>query len=289
MKKALVAGLLIAGCTAYHAMKQVPIPEGAEEHKNIAYYTGSGADEEKHRLDVYAPADGPGLPVVVFIHGGAWRFGDRDTRFDTYQKLGRKLAARGIITVVPSYRLAPEHKYPSFVQDAARAVRWVQDNIESHGGNPRRLVLMGHSAGAHIAALLAADPRWLEEAGADPAHIAGVIGISGPYDIVATENKMSRMVHSAFGDDPKTWRDASVGTHVGESALPPFLLAVASRDPESLHQHALELIAAIRKTGGRVRRFEAKGRNHFSVIVRLGDEDDPLGDAVEAFAKESSK
>jgi acetyl esterase/lipase len=270
-------------------MKQVPLPEGAEEHKNIAYYAGPGADEEKHRLDVYSPSGGPGLPVVVFIHGGAWRFGDRDTRFDTYQKLGRKLAARGILTVVPSYRLAPEHKYPAFVKDAARAVKWVQENIDRYGGDPRRLVLMGHSAGAHIAALLAADLRWLKEAGADPARIAGVIGISGPYDIVATQKKMSRMVHSAFGDDHTNRRDASVETHEGKSPLPPFLLAVASRDPESLHQHALELITAIRKAGGQVRRFEAKGRNHFSVIVRLGDADDPLGDAVEAFVKRVSK
>jgi len=270
-------------------MKQVPLPEGAAEHKNIAYYTGPGADRDKHRLDVYVPAGGPELPVVVFIHGGAWRFGDRDTRFDTYQKLGRKLAARGILTVVPSYRLAPGHKYPAFVQDAARAVKWVEENIAEYGGNSRRLILMGHSAGAHIAALLAADHHWLKEAGADPARIAGVAGISGPYDIVATEKKMSRMVHSAFGEDPATWSDASVETHVGESPLPPFLLAVASRDPESLHQHALELITAIRKAGGRARRFEAKGRNHFSVIVRLGDQDDLLGDAVEAFVKQVSK
>ncbi len=266
-------------------MKQVPLPEGAEEHRNIAYYTGPGADEEKHRLDVYVPSGGPGLTVVVFIHGGAWRFGDRDTRFDTYQKLGRKLASRGILTVVPSYRLAPDHKYPAFVRDAARAVGWVQENIAGYGGNPERLFLMGHSAGAHIAALLAAEPRWLEETGADPVRIAGVIGISGPYDIAATEKKIPSMVHSAFGDDPKTWRDASVKTHVGESPLPPFLLAVAARDPDSLLHHARDLLGAIRRAGGRARRYEAKGRNHFSVIARLGDADDPLGDAIEAFIK----
>jgi acetyl esterase/lipase len=266
-------------------MKQVPLPAGAEEHRDITYYAGPGAEGNKHRLDIWVPAGGPGLPVVVFIHGGAWRFGDRDTRFDTYQKLGRKLAARGILTVVPSYRLAPEHQYPAFVQDAARAVKWVQENIAGYGGDPRRLVLMGHSAGAHIAALLAADPRWLKEAGADPARISGVIGISGPYDIVATEKRMSGMIRDAFGDDPATWSDASVGTHVRQPPRPRFLLAVASRDPESLHRQALALLEAIRKAGGRVRLFEAKNRNHFSVMIRLGEVGDPLGDAVEAFAK----
>lgn len=288
MKRILALGLFLAGCTAYHAMKQVPLPEGAREFKDIAYYQGADPDPEKHRLDVYVPPGAGPHPVVVFFHGGAWKRGDRDTRLDLYEKLARKFMARGILMVVPSYRLAPEHKYPAFVVDAARAVKWVQDNIASYGGRTPGIFLMGHSAGAHISALLVANPVFLKEAGANASGIAGVVGISGPYDIVDTGGRLRGMTEDAFGPDPAVWKQATVMTHLGAAPPPPFLVVVAHRDPESLHRQADELIRAIRKSGGRVQRFEAKGRGHISEIVRLGDPGDPLGDAVERFIKQSS-
>lgn len=285
MKKTVLLCLFIASCTAYHALKQVPPPEGAREHKDIAYYQGPGQDYEKHRLDVYSPGGDAGVPVVVFIHGGSWKRGDRDVRLDTYQKLARKFMARGLLVVVPSYRLAPEHKFPAFVRDVARAVAWVQQNIEKYGGDPQRMFLMGHSAGAHIAALLGADPRWLEEAGADHSRIEGVVGLSGPYDIVYTGGRVSFLAEDAFGEDRQVWKQATVKTHLGKGRLPRFLVAVANWDPGSLHRQADDLIQAIREAGGEVKRFEAKGRGHISIIVRLGEPDDPLSQAIEDFIR----
>jgi len=273
------------GCNTFYAMRSVPLPQGARELRNVTYFQGQTADADKHRLDIYIPAGKRTHPVLVFIHGGAWTRGDRDNVFDVYRKLGHKLAARGILTVVPSYRLAPRHKYPAFMRDAARALAWVQRNIGNYGGDPGKIYLMGHSAGAQIAALLVCAPRFLIKAGADPARIAGVVGISGPYDIEYMEKDVPELTREAFGGDRRTWRDASPATHVGHGRLPPFLIATGWRDPQALQHQARAFTKALRGAGTKVSTFEAAERNHFTIIIRLAEPGDPLGDAIVSFVK----
>ena len=142
---------------------------------------------------------------------------------------------------------------------------------------------MGHSAGAHLVALVATDPVYLKREGVDPAYIKGVIAISGPYDINMMAEKVPKLAREAFGDDQKAWIDASAATHLGNASLPKFLVAIGDGDPEGLHQQARTFIKAIRRAGGRVKRVLARGRNHFRIIYRLGEKDDALGDAVKAF------
>ena len=279
------ACLTCSGCNTFYAMRSVPLPPGVSEIKDVTYFRGAAADADKHRLDIYVPAGKRAHPVLVFIFGGAWTRGDRVGAFDVYQKLGHKLAARGILTVVPSYRLAPRHKYPAFMRDAARAVAWVQHNIGRYGGAAGKIYLMGHSAGAQIAALLVCAPRFLKSAGADPAGIAGVVGISGPYDIAFMEKDVPDLTREAFGADPRIWRDASPATHLGRGRLPPFLITRGSRDPQALQHQAQAFTKGLRQAAATVSTFEAAGRNHFTIIIRLAEPGDPLGDAIESFVK----
>jgi len=146
-------------------------------HADIAY----GSDPQ-HRLDVYVPDEAAAVlsPVVVFWHGGHWRFGDkRDYRF-----VGAALAGSGFNAVLPNYRHYPQVKMPGFMDDAARAALWSAAHAGDYGGDPRRLYLMGHSAGAHMAALLTLDARYLAAAGEPAPQVAGVVGLSGAYDFL---------------------------------------------------------------------------------------------------------
>lgn len=156
--------------------------------EGIAY-----GDHPRQRLDVYAPTtpalDG-GWPVVVFFYGGSWNRGERDD----YRFVGRVLAARGILTLVADYRLYPAVRYPDFLRDGASALAWSFEHAERLGGDADRIFVMGHSAGAYNAAMLALDPRWLEGVGRAPRELAGFIGLAGPYDFLPTENPDARPV-----------------------------------------------------------------------------------------------
>ncbi|HEY0033482.1 MAG TPA: alpha/beta hydrolase, partial [Devosia sp.] len=141
------------------------------------------ADGPRHKLDVYAPeARGAAAPVVFFIYGGGWSRGERSD----YQFVGRALASRGFVVVIADYRLVPEVQYPQFLEDSARALKWTQDNIAQYGGDPNRLFLAGHSAGAYNAVMLSLDPSFLRDYGVTM-PILGVAALSGPYDFYPFE------------------------------------------------------------------------------------------------------
>jgi len=140
------------------------------------------ASEDRGHFDVYAPPrPSPRTPVAVFLYGGSWQSGDKAL----YRFVGRSLASRGIITVIPDYRVYPEVRYPAFLRDNARAVAFAKQHAAEWGGDPGRLFLIGHSAGAYNAAMLALDRRWLGEVGLDPRRdLAGFVGLAGPYDFL---------------------------------------------------------------------------------------------------------
>ena len=154
----------------------------ADLKTNVAY-----GNLPRQKLDIYTPAgDAPtdGWPVVVFFYGGSWNTGERaDYRF-----VGEAMASRGILTLVADYRLYPQVRYPDFLIDSANALDWGLDNAARLGGNPKRVFVMGHSAGGYNAAMLALDPRWLKAAGHSPSELAGWIGLAGPYDLFPTRN-----------------------------------------------------------------------------------------------------
>jgi acetyl esterase/lipase len=281
--------LLLSSCALKSVLKTVSLPEGGREVRDVVYWHGEDFDEQKHKLDIYAPP-GPGpFPVLVFVHGGGWRLGDRQQFMASYIKLGRRMAGRGVIAVVTSYRLSPEHKHPAQIRDVSRALGWTLKHIGEYGGDPSRVYAMGHSAGAQLVALAACDKRWLEEVGASPQQLAGVIGVSGPYDVAHLGRSLFTgglpMVIPAFGSDEAVWSDVSPATHLREHLPPPFFIGWADGDFEVIRGDAKHFIEALTDVGAEVDTFQGTFDDHFSVITNFADDSDRLAERVLRFMK----
>jgi len=234
-----VTALFLAGCERLGFLAvNVPAAFGSyKRHANIAY----GADPQQ-RLDVYVPESAAlePRPVVVFWHGGRWRFGDKaDYRF-----VGAALAESGYVTVVANYRHYPQTKMPGFMHDAAQATLWAAAHANEYGGARERLYLMGHSAGAHLAALVTLDPRYFAAAGQSAPHIAGVIGLSGPYDFLPL---LEPDVQDMFGPPPLYPESQPI--IVVRADAPPMLLVHGLMDETVLPKNSRNFAAALRTLG----------------------------------------
>ena len=196
----------------------------------------------RHKLDIYTPEKGAAnSPVVVFFMGGNWVTGERND----FAFVGRALASRGYVVVIPDYRLYPEVKYPDFLDDSAQAVAWTAREIASFGGDPKRLYVMGHSAGAYNAAMVSLDPKYLARQGMKASALRGWIGMAGPYDFLPIENTTTRPVFH-FPDTPP---DSQPINHVAKDS-PPTLLIAANTD---------NLVNPVRNTGGLAKKLRANG------------------------------
>ncbi len=219
------------------------------------------ADGVRHKLDVYAPeARGAAAPVVFFIYGGGWNRGERSD----YQFVGRALAARGFVTVIADYRLVPEVKYPEFLEDNASALRWVQDNIANYGGDPSRLFLAGHSAGAYNAVMLALDPSFLREYGFD-LPIRGVAALSGPYDFYPFEYGE---VQNAFGSAPNP--EGTQPINLVTADAPPMYLATGTTDPIVRMQNTERFAQKLKDSGIWVTTRYYEGFGHMEPVIAMG-------------------
>jgi acetyl esterase/lipase len=179
------------------------------------------ADGARHTLDVCRPRTAAAAPVVMFFYGGGWSSGSKGL----YRYAAKALARRGYVAVVPDYRIYPEVRYPDFLDDGARAVRWVKDNAARFGGDPQNIFLMGHSAGAHIAAMLAVDGSWLQKVGLVPGReIAGLIGVAGPYDFLPLRDETLKIIFGG-ANRPETQPISYV-----TSGAPPALLLSGGAD-----------------------------------------------------------
>lgn len=255
----LAASLAIAvptlGCTPARLLNSLITDDGYRVHRDIEY-----GDASRHRLDIYIPdnvaADGR---VAVFFYGGRWENG---AKVD-YLFVGQALASQGIITVIADYRLHPDVKFPSFVEDGAKAVGWVHRNIHAHGGDPERLYLIGHSAGAHLAAMLALDPRFLAAEDVGSEDIAGLIGLAGPYDFLPIEDPVTKKVF-AVGD-----LQATQPINHASSRSPSTLLLTGKDDETVLPRNSGLLGEAIDRAGGdaEIRLYDRIG--HIGIILAL--------------------
>ncbi|MFC5479371.1 alpha/beta hydrolase [Massilia suwonensis] len=270
-----LAGLLSA-CSPLSLVNAVS-PAGSVQASSAIRY-GSDA---RNMLDVYRPVAGlENAPVIVFFFGGNWVSGKRED----YAFVGRALAARGFVVVVPDYRLYPQVRYPDFLLDGAGAVAWTVREIARYGGDPQHIFLMGHSAGAYNAAMLALDPRWLGKEGLDPKLLRGWIGLAGPYDFLPVTNRTTQPVFNA----PDTPPDSQPVNHVSASA-PPALLIAANKD---------SVVNPARNTGGMaaklrayhvpVRELYVDGVGHATLVASLSNSLKGLAptlDAVERFVR----
>ena len=214
--------------------------------------------DPRQRLDVYAPA-GRDLPVVVFLYGGGWYGGERGM----YPFVGASLGAKGVLTVIPDYRVYPQVRFPDFVDDAARAVAWTRAHAAEYGGDPRRIFLIGHSAGAHIAALLTLDKHYLTAVGLDPdKDIAGMAGLAGPYDFLPLTEDIYKAIFAPAAGDMAVTQPISFA----RGDAPPMLLLAGSADRVVLPRNTVNLAAAIRADGGRVAERIYPGIGHPLVL-----------------------
>ena len=228
-------------------------PSGAwEEHRGLAYGQG-----QRQKLDVYRPRHAAKAPVVVFFYGGSWQGGSRGL----YPFVGASLAAQGVVTVVPDYSIFPLARFPTFVEDAARAVRFARTSAAQWGGDPLRLVLMGHSAGAYVAAMLSFDRQWLEQVGLNSqTDLAGFIGLAGPYDFLPIE---SRTLRTIFGGANRT-ETQPISFVTGKEA--PSLLITARRDRLVSPGNSRRMAAKIRDHGGVAEELTYGGVGHLTLI-----------------------
>ena len=205
--------------------------------RRIAHDLAYGGDP-RQRLGLFAPraaSDEP-LPAILFFYGGSWRSGFREG----YEFVGRALAAQGFLVGIADYRQIPDGRFPIFLEDCAAAARWLLANAPEHGGRPGSLVLMGHSAGAYNAAMLALDPQWL---GADHARIGAWVGISGPY-VFGRPNAVTK---AAFG--PRGPAKDAQPINLASAASPPALLLHGGRDTIVLPRSSEEMGRRLRNAG----------------------------------------
>jgi acetyl esterase/lipase len=245
---AATAGYLSACSAITFGIANAPAAYGPFDRKaDIAY----GA-EVRQKLDVYVPskssdstvanAPAAGRPIVVFWYGGSWQRGSKSD----YRFVGAALAERGFITVLPDYRLYPDAKFPDFLDDGARAVAWVQQHAGEFGGDPQRIVLMGHSAGAHTAAYLALNREFLARRGAHPEWIAGLVGLSGPYALAPNTRTLNRIFAAPWGESD--WQPLRFVT----AEAPPTFLAHGLNDSWVSVRQAEKLRDALEAKGVRV-------------------------------------
>jgi acetyl esterase/lipase len=288
------------------AVRADPPPEAGKtyevrEVRDVGYVEGD--DSFRHKLDLFVPRGKKDFPVVVFFHGGVWMFGDKSVG-GLYSAVGHCLAENGVGAVFANYRLSPMVKHPEHVKDAARAVAWTYKNIGKYGGDSHKLFVGGHSAGAHLAALLATDEQYLKAEGLSLKNIRGVLAVSGIYRIPdkieftvgPTDDSPGGKVEFSFnpldlvfGKDAKVREDASPLTHV-RAGLPPFLLVYADQDLPLLPEMADEFAKALKDKKDDVQVLKVKDRNHGAVIYRATGADDPVAKAMLDFvAKHADK
>lgn len=266
----ILVPLLVATATA-------TADDGARRRRDVSYSDVSPA----LTLNVDAPREGEGHPIIVWLHGGGWRRGDKALVGDKPRAFNDK----GYVWVGVNYRLVPEAPPRDQAGDVARAVRWVRDHADEFGGDPARIFLMGHSAGAHLAALAATDERALPTVGLKPSDLAGVVLLDGAGYDVERQIRESRLpaireiyLH-AFGDDPTAWRESSPTRHVAAGrGIPPFLILHVDRVDSRAQSKALA--DRLREAGVPATVAAFPSKTHATINRELGREGDEPTRAV---------
>lgn len=280
--------LLIASALLSQAREQ-------DVHRNIRY---TDPAHERQVLDISAPRSAKNLPVVFWIHGGGWERGDKKD----VQLKPQYFTDKGFVFVSTNYRLLPNVDMGTIVRDIAKSIHWVHDHIEKYGGDPNRLFIMGHSAGAQLAALVCTDDRYLKSEGLTFAVLKGCVPVDGDtYDVPAIIEtaETRRRVHGQpqaknghrekFGNDPAKHRDFSAVAHVARGkGIPPFLILHVAEHPDTTAQ-AQRLGSVLKDAGVPVTVFGPRDTNHTRINAEIGVPDNPVTKALDNFLARSMK
>lgn len=279
----LVAVVLLSETQAQDIKRDIPYAEPAHE---------------RQVLDVYSPAGAKNLPVVFWIHGGGWQTGDKSS----VQLKPQVFAEKGFVFVSTNYRLLPNVEMGTIIRDVAKSLGWVHKHIAEYGGDPKRIFVMGHSAGAQLAALVCIDDRYLKAEGVPLNVLKGCVPVDGDtYDVPAIIEtaETRRRVHGQpppkyghrekFGNDPEKHRDFSAVTHVAKGKdIPPFLILHVADHPDNAAQ-AQRLGTVLKEVGIPTTIFGAKETNHTRINAELGMPEDPSTKALFEFVSAALK
>lgn len=260
MRPTLVALFLMIGSMATATEQDVV--------KDVPYVESS--TDPMHRLDIYSPNAKTPAPVLFWVHGGGLTGDDRGSNDNA--PVGQRFAREGYVSVVISYRLSPQVTHPAHVEDVAKAFAWTIRNISKYGGDPSRIIVAGHSAGAYLAGLLAYDRQYLARESLSSDRMLAVIAISGFY-FVDRVAPMPERPRSVWGDDPGGWLRASPAQYVRRDA-PRTILVYADGDENWRRQDNEDFKAAVTKAGGRIESHQVDGRTHMSILRRMPRPDD---------------
>jgi arylformamidase len=266
-----------------------PVAHPQDIKRDIPYATPA---LERQVLDIYAPKEAKNLPVVFWIHGGGWQAGDKSS----VQEKPKAFVERGFVFVSTNYRLLPNVEMLTIFRDVAKSLGWVHQHIGEYGGDPNRIFVMGHSAGAQLAALLCIDDRYLKAEGVPFSVLKGCVPVDGDtYDVPAIIEtaETRRRVHGEpqpklghrekFGNDPEKHRDYSAVTHVAKGkGIPPFLILYVADHPDTTAQ-ARRLASVLKEADLPVLSFGAKDTNHTKLNDNLGVAGDPATKALDDF------
>jgi acetyl esterase/lipase len=256
-KLAIVSAIAASalGCSPLTLVNTIAPESGFTLEQGIEY-----GRHDRQKLDIYHPETiQPDAPVIVFFYGGSWRRGDRER----YRFVGQALSSRGYLTVIPDYRLYPEVQFPKFVEDGAVSVAWIHQNITQA---EQGIILMGHSAGAHLAALLALDDRYLSYADVAQNGIVGMIGLAGPY---AFEPEQYRRFKAIFA--PADPAEESRPVRHARGNAPPLLLVHGTDDGVVLPLHSTLLQQRMEAEGGLAETLELEGVDHVGIVLALSE------------------
>lgn len=255
--------------------------QGQDIKRNVSY---ADPAHERHVLDIYSPPSAKNLPVVFWIHGGGWQAGDKSD----VQIKPRVFGERGFVFVSTNYRLLPSVEMDVLIRDVAKSLGWVHKHVAEYGGDPHRIFVMGHSAGAQLAALICTDDRYLKAEGVPFSVLKGCVPVDGDtFDlppIIATAEHRAMLYgqplptfghRQKFGNDPKKHLDFSAVTHVAKGkSIPPFLILYVSGHPDTTAQ-AQRLASVLNAAQIPAKAFGARETTHNKLNADLGLPDDP--------------
>jgi acetyl esterase/lipase len=256
----LMAAILTFTTTACSPVKVLNslIPTNGHDVKSNVAYGAHG----RQQLDIYIPRQQPAsaLPVVLFFYGGSWDSGDKED----YLFAAEAFASRGYLTVIPNYRVYPDVKFPEVMQDPASAAKWVKTHISEYGGDPNQVFMVGHSAGAHLLAMLAVNDQYLKQVDLKPKDFKGYIGLAGPYDFLPLK---SDRLKDIFGPDEVQWKSQPIRFVDGKN--PPMLLLVGLKDSVVWPRNTFNLAAEITQHQGQVEVVEFPDNGHIDMVAKL--------------------
>lgn len=248
--------VLTIACSPVKTLNAFIPSDGFSLTQNINY-----GQLPRQKLDIYQPKQlAEKRPVVLFYYGGSWDSGNKED----YKFAAEALTSKGIITVIPDYRVYPEVAFPAFMEDPAKVARWVKDNINEFGGDPNRIFLVGHSAGAHIAVMLSLNEQYLAVENLKLTDFSGTIGSAGPYDFLPVKTNRLKEI---FGPEQDRWKSQPIEFVQGNNQ--PMLLLVGLKDDTVWSRNTFNLAAKIINKGGAVQVVEFPALGHIDMVAKL--------------------